>query len=110
MAVNDRIPVTPSAAATRANSLLIACDQLRQVYSQFVTIRERMRHMFADAGGSGSINWGTVEALFGLTPGGTSVGPTAVGAAVFTMVDGFVGSVEGTFQTNAGLDLTTRVG
>lgn len=111
MASNDFIKIQrDQAAATESNELLSTNRDLRTVYERLVRIRAKMRHNFDDSGGANTINWSTVETLWGIPAGGTSVGPTANGAKVFTFIDGAAGSMEGSFQTSAAKDLTETVG
>jgi hypothetical protein len=111
VAVNDFIKIQrDQSAATEAAELLQWVRDLRSVYERGSRIRAKMRHNFSDAGGVGSINWVAVQTLWGIPTNGTDVGAAANGSRVFTLVDGTVGSLEGTFQVAAGRDVTETVG
>jgi len=111
MALNDFLKLSrDNAVATEASELLAYKNALRSAYELGVRIRAKMRHNFDDSGGAGTINWAALQTLWGIPAGGTNVGATATGAVVFTMIDGSVGAMEGTFQTAAAKDLTERVG
>ncbi len=97
-------------AATEAGELLGAITELRSAYERLSRARAKMRHNFDDGGGENSIDWSAVETLYGVPVGQTSVGPIANGAKLFTLVDGTVGALEGSFQNSNGVDLTVRVG
>lgn len=91
----------------QARDLIQFVGLLRQAYEVGQRVRAIMFHNFESGA---NIDWSTLESLYGLTPGGTSVGPTATGAVVFTLVDGTIGAMEGTFQNSNGKDLTEKVG
>ncbi len=111
MAANDHIKIDPTqSAATEAAELLTFIRTLRTAYELGTRIRAKMRHNFDDSGGSGSINWTAVQTLWGIASNGTVVGTSANGQIIFTYVDGATGSLDGTFQTNAGEQMTERVG
>jgi hypothetical protein len=97
-------------AATESAELLSTVHDLRSVYERLTRIRAKMRHCFDDSGGANTIDWSAVETNWGVPAGGTSVGPTAQGAAVFTLIDGATGAMEGSFQNTSTVDLSTRVG
>lgn len=98
------------AAATECGELLGTIRDLRSAYERLARIRAKMRHNFSDASGAAAINWSAVESLWGIPAGSTSVGTTAKGQAIFTLIDGTVGSLDGSFLTSAGRDLTETVG
>ncbi len=111
IASSDHIKIDPTqSAATEANELLAFIRAVRQAYELGERIRDKMRHNFDDSGGSGSINWTQVQTLWGIASNGTVVGTSSNGQIIFTYVDGATGSLDGTFQTNAGKEMSERVG
>ena len=111
MAANDHIKIDPTqSAATEAAELLNFIRTVRQAYELGTRIRDKMRHNFDDSGGPSSINWTAVQTLWGITSNGTVTGTASNGQAIFTYIDGATGSLDGTFQTNAGKEMTERVG
>ncbi len=111
MAANDHIKIDPTqAAATEAAELLDFVRTLRKAYELGTRIRAKMRHNFDDSGGASTINWVPVQTLWGITSNGTNTGTASNGQIVFTFIDGATGSLDGTFQTTAGKDITERVG
>ena len=95
----DFVRVDP--ANSQARLLLQFKDLLRQAYELGTRVRAVMRHNYDDSNPQ-AIVWTDLEALFGL--------PAGKGQTVFTLVDGSVGAMEGTFQTSAGKDITETVG
>lgn len=85
-----------TAAATHANLLLTYVNMLRTAYEMGTRIREIMSH-----NNDGS-NFTDIEGLFGL--------PTGKDQIVFDLVNGAVGSMEGTFQVDDAKETTERVG
>ncbi len=97
------------ASAPQSAELLQLSAALRNAYEIGQRIRAKMRRNFDDSGGAGGIDWAQVQSLWGIPAGNTNTGATAQGSVVFTLIDGFVGSMEGSFQTPAGRDLTERI-
>lgn len=111
MALNNFIKIDrTNPAATESGELLAFKNMFRQAYEMGLRIRAKMRHTFDDSGGAGTINWTAVQTNWGIPTNGTTVGPTANGAVVFTLVDGAVGAMEGVFQNSSGKDVTETVG
>lgn len=108
---NDFIAIKRTDAnAIEAAELIAYVNLQRQAYELGTRVRAKMRHAFDDSGGANAIDWATVQTLWGIPAGGTNIGPTASGAIVFTLIDGSVGAMEGTFQNSDGTDITERVG
>jgi hypothetical protein len=108
---NDFIKIArDQSAATEAAELLSFKNALRSAYEIGLRIRAKFRHNFDDGGGENNIDWSVVQTLWGIPAGNTSTGPASNGAKVFTLIDGAVGSMEGTFQTSAAKDITEKVG
>jgi len=111
VAVNDFIKIArDQAAATEAADFLSWVRQLRGSYEQGRRIRAKMVHAFNDSGGVNTINWAALQTLWGIPSNGQDVGPTANGAIVYNLVNGAVGSMEGSFQVNDAQTLTEKVG
>lgn len=111
MAANDSIILRrDQVAAIEVNELIQFRNLLRQAYEVGVRIRSKMRHNFDDSVGGANVDWSDVETIWGIPPigedPGDSVGDDANGKRVFTFIDGAVGSMEGSFQTNAAKELT----
>jgi len=105
---NDFIKIERTqAAATEAAELLTWIKNLRQVIEVGDRILAKMKHNFISGG---SISWAQLQTLWGVPSNGTDTGDDANGKIVYTYVDGTVGSLKGTFQTDAGLEVTERVG
>lgn len=92
----DFINITTSTAATQAQELRNYCFQLRQAYETGLRVKAKMLHL-----NDGS-TFTDLEAAFGLAPG--------KGQAVFDLVNGSVGAMEGTFQNNNAKTITEQVG
>ena len=82
--------------ATQAADLKAFVSVLRDAYQRGKKIIAIMGH-----NNDGS-NFADIEALYGL--------PAGKGQAVFDLVNGAVGSMEGTFQVDDAKELTERVG
>jgi hypothetical protein len=87
---------TSVGTATHAQLLKTSISQLRQGYEALTRVRSIMNHnhdgaVFTD-----------IEALFGL--------PATKGQTVFDLVNGAVGSMEGTFQVDDAKQITEQVG
>ncbi len=88
----DRTTVT----ATHATKLLQYVHELRQAYETGKHVLGIMNH------NNDGEDWTDIEALFGL--------PTGKGQLVYNLMNGSVGSLEGSFQTADGKNLTETVG
>lgn len=97
-------------AATEVSELLNWLRDLRSVYERGIRIRAKMQHNFDDSGGEASIDWSSLETLWGVPPGVDSVGSDSAGSTIYTYINGAVGSMEGAFQTPAVKNVTERVG
>jgi hypothetical protein len=98
-------------AATEVQELLKFIQDLRSVYERAGRIKAKMARNFNDAGGEASIDWSQMQTTWGIPVlGGNSIGPTANGAIIYNLVNGTLGSMEGTFQTADAKNLTERVG
>lgn len=91
-----KIDRSNAANAVKVQALLNYIAVLRTAYDAGKYVRDIMVHnnatgVFTD-----------LEALFGI--------PTGQGQAVFDLVNGSVGAMEGTFQNSNAKDLTERVG
>jgi hypothetical protein len=84
------------ATATQAVLLLQYKDVLRNAYELGQRVRAIMTH-----NNDGSV-FTDIEALFGL--------PAGKGQVVFDLVNGSVGSMEGSFQVDDAKELTERIG
>ena len=87
---------TTAAAATHAGLLRSFVQQQRAAYELGSRVRAIMTN-----NNDGTV-WTDLESLFGL--------PTGRGSAVFDLVNGTVGSMEGTFQNNNGKSLGELIG
>lgn len=92
----DFIKVTPANTTPMASQLLTFVSQLRAAYNTGSQIKAIMGHL-----NDGS-NFAQIEAQFGL--------PVGSGQTVFDLVNGAVGSMEGSFQTSDAKTITERVG
>ena len=93
----DRISIAKDqAAATEAAEFLQTIRDLRSVYERLVRIVAKMNHCFA------APDFSTLETLWGV--------PTGQGQAVFNLVNGSRGVMNGEFQNNNVIELTERVG
>jgi len=90
----DFIKVTRTAVA--AADLIDFKEKVYAAYSQGLKVREIMRH------NNDGVNFTDIETQFGL--------PAGTGQTVFNLVNGAVGSMEGTFQVSDAKDITARVG
>lgn len=90
-----RIDRTTS-AATHANLLLSYANTLRNAYEIGKRIKDIMSH------NNDGTTFTDIEGLFGL--------PTGKGQTIFDLVNGSVGSMEGTFQVADAKTITERVG
>lgn len=97
-------------AATEAGELLAWLRDLRSVYERGTRIRAKMGHSFLGNANTALIDWAALETRWGIPAAQTSVGESANGKAIYTYMDGAVGSMEGSFQTNAAKEVTERVG
>jgi hypothetical protein len=88
----DRTTVT----ATHASLLLDYVRQLRTAYDLGVRVKAVMDH------NQDGTSFTDIEVLFGL--------PTGQGQAVYDLVNGSVGAMDGTFQAADAKNLTERVG
>lgn len=115
MAENDAIKITTNDNnASEAAELVQYIDTLRKAYELGIRIRQKMQRHFDDSEGENNIDWSTVQTRWGIPSNvdgenGTDVGPTANGAIVFTLVNGGVGAMEGTFQNAQCKEITERV-
>jgi len=82
--------------ATHAGKLLQYKNELRQAYETGKHVLAIMNH-----NNDGS-NWTDIEALFGL--------PAGKGQAVYDLMNGSVGAMEGAFQTADAKNLTETLG
>ncbi|MET0708005.1 MAG: hypothetical protein ABWY82_14370 [Tardiphaga sp.] len=93
----DFIPINLSTTtATQASLLKSYITTLRQAYELGTRVKGIMQHnhdgtVFTD-----------IETLFGL--------PTGEGQTVFDLVNGSIGSMEGSFQVDDAKEITERVG
>ncbi len=109
--INDFIKIQrDQVAATEAADLLAWIRDMRSVYERGQRIRAKMQHAFSDASGAALIDWAPVQVLWGIPSSGDDIGLEANGQIVYTFIDGAVGSMEGSFQTNAAKTITERVG
>jgi hypothetical protein len=107
---NDAIKiVTNDNNASEADELIRYIDTLRLAYELGIRVRDKMKRHFDDAGGENNINWATVQERWGVPTNEQDVGPTANGAIIFTLVNGSVGAMEGTFQNGQCKEITERV-
>lgn len=83
-------------SATKASLLLQYIAQLRQAYELGKRVKDVMVH------NNDGTNFTDIEVLFGL--------PTGKGQVVFDLVNGSIGSMEGTFQVDDAKEITERVG
>jgi hypothetical protein len=90
----DFIKVDPT--ATQANLLKNYVNVLRQAYEIGGRVKAIMTH-----NNDGTV-FTDIETLFGL--------PTGKGQAVFNLVNGSIGSMEGTFQVSDAKTITEQVG
>lgn len=114
---NDAIKIiTNDNNASEAAELMQYIRTLRTAYELGRRVQAKMRRHFDDSGGENAIDWSTVQARWGVPSNvdeqeqtGTDVGPTANGAIIFTLVNGSVGAMEGTFQNAQCKEITERV-
>lgn len=93
----DFIPINQNqAGATQAIALKNAISIGAQFYQQMTAIRNQMTHM------EDGTTFTALETYFGL--------PAGQGQAIFNLVNGAVGVIEGTFQNNNIQTLTQQVG
>lgn len=97
MPANDYIKIDlTNTAAAEAATLKNAIRQLQTVQEQLTSIINKMNH------NSNGTVWTTLEALYGL--------PAGKGQAVYDLVNGTVGAMNGTFQNNNAVKLIEQVG
>jgi hypothetical protein len=112
---NDAIKIiTNDNNASEAAELMQYIRTLRTAYELGLRIRAKMQRHFDDSGGENNIDWSLVQQRWGVPSNvvdqeGTDVGPTANGAIIFTLVNGSVGAMEGTFQNGQCKEITERV-
>jgi hypothetical protein len=99
-----------SAAASERDELLVAIRDLRSVHERLDRIRDKMNNNFDDSGGGGTINWSTLQTLWGIPTNGNDIGVNANGARVFNYINGTIGAIEGTMQNADGKSLPENVG
>ena len=87
---------TASVAATQAQLLLSYCRTLRSAYEMGTRVKAIMTH-----NNDGTV-FTDIEGLFGL--------PAGKGQIVFDLVNGSVGSMEGSFQVDDAKEITERLG
>jgi hypothetical protein len=87
---------TTVAGATHAGLLRAYVQQLRSAYEQGQRVRAIMTH------NNDGANFSDIEGLFGL--------PAGKGQAIFDLVNGSIGAMEGTFQVDDAKVLTEKVG
>jgi hypothetical protein len=87
---------TTAAGATHAGLLRAYVQQLRSAYEQGQRVRAIMTH------NNDGANFADIEGLFGL--------PAGKGQAIFDLVNGSIGAMEGTFQVDDAKVLTEKVG
>ncbi len=87
---------TTTTTATQAPLLKNYVATLRQAYELGVRVKSIMSH-----NNDGSV-FTDIEALFGL--------PAGKGQIVFDLVNGSIGSMEGTFQVDDAKEITERLG
>lgn len=87
---------TTQSAATQAGLLKSYVAQLRSAYETGTRVKAIMTH-----NNDGTV-FTDIEALFGL--------PTGKGQTLFNLVNGSIGSMEGTFQVADAKTLTEQVG
>jgi hypothetical protein len=99
----DFIKVDPSqSVATAARLLLSYKDALRSAYEQGKRVLSIMQHN-VDDGAPADADWSGLETLFGL--------PKGAGPAVYGMVNGSIGSMEGgVFKQADAKNLTETLG
>ncbi len=90
-----KVDTSNAAVATQARTLVEFARQLRAAYDQGKRIIAIMSH-----NNDGS-NFTDIETLYGLAAG--------QGQAVFDLVNGSVGSMEGTFQVDDAKEITERI-
>lgn len=90
-----KVDTTPS-AATKAPLLLQYIAAQRQAYEIGNRVKDVMTH------NNDGVVFTDIEALFGL--------PAGKGQIVFDLVNGAVGSMEGSFQVDDAKEITERVG
>jgi hypothetical protein len=107
---NDAIKITTNDNnASEAAELMQYIRALRQAYELGIRIRAKMQRHFDDSGGENAIDWSTVQARWGVPSNEDDIGPEANGAIIFTLVNGSVGAMEGTFQNSQCKEITERV-
>lgn len=82
--------------AVMATQLLAYKDYLRQAYEQGKKVLAIMNH------NNDGTNWTDLETLFGV--------PTGKGQTVYDLMNGSIGSMEGTFQVADAKNLTETLG
>lgn len=88
--------IRTDSAATQASPMLEFLRNLRTTYEQGVKIKAIMDHL------QDGTTWTDIETVFGL--------PAGTGHAVYDLVNGTVGAMNGTFQNNNAVTLTEKVG
>ena len=93
----DYIKVDSSNAATATQAVFLKdyARQLRVAYDLGKKVRATMTHMHD------GVDFTGIETLFGL--------PVGTGQAVFDLVNGSIGSMEGQFQVDDAVELTERI-
>ncbi len=91
----DFIKITQNANATQASTLIEYSRQLRRAYDQGKRVLAIMNH---NQDGS---DFTDIEALFGLEAG--------KGQTVYDLMNGSIGSMEGTFQVDDAKEITERI-
>lgn len=85
-----------SSAATQARTLTTYKDLLREAYEQGKKVLGVMNH------NNDGTTWTDLETLFGL--------PVGKGQTVYNLINGSIGSMEGTFQVADAKNLTETLG
>ncbi len=101
MSIVDSVAVNRTqSAATEADELLAYRSLLQQAHETGKRIQAKMNHKFNDSNPQ-AIVWTELESRYGLTEG--------TGQTVFDMVNGSVGSIEGTMQNDQCVNLIDRL-
>lgn len=90
-----KVNTSNAATATQAVALKDYARQLRTAYDLGKRLRAVMTHA------NDSVDFSEIETLFGLEAG--------KGQTVFDLVNGSIGSMEGTFQVDDAVELTERI-
>lgn len=96
MAARDYIKIDPTNTGLQASLLRSYVNQLRQAFDTGTRILAIMGH------NNDGTSFVDLEALFGL--------PTGKGQTVFNLVNGSIGSMQGTFQVADAKNITEQVG